>query len=73
MALEELKQGEHETVEYKRDVPNEKEKYLRIAGVTRKAEPNMIKELQLEGTGTSFDTLQVVGKVTNDGSWRIVS
>ncbi|MBR1710118.1 MAG: putative DNA binding domain-containing protein [Clostridia bacterium] len=40
--------------------------YIRIAGVTRKAEPYMIKELQLEGTGTSFDTLQVVGEVTNE-------
>ena len=29
--------------------------YIRIAGVTRKAEPYMIKELQLEGMGTSFD------------------
>lgn len=40
--------------------------YIRIAGVTRKAEPYMIKELQLEGTGTSFDTLQVVGEVTEE-------
>ena len=38
--------------------------YIRVAGVTRKAEPYTIKELQLEGTGTSFDTLQVVGEVT---------
>ena len=158
MTIEELKKGEHETVEYKRDIPAEKEKYLktavafanaaggqiifgvenntwdvigfpdeevftkmdaitnsvfdacepsvvpimeieeidgkkiivatirpgmakpyylrkdgmmegtyiRIAGVTRKAEPYMIKELQLEGTGTSFDTLQVVGEVSDD-------
>ena len=29
--------------------------YSRIAGVTRKAEPYMIKELQLEGMGTSFE------------------
>ena len=156
MTLEELKKGEHETVEYKQDIPAEKEKYLktavafanaaggqiifgvqnqtwdvigfsddevfqrmdaitnsifdacepavvpimsieeidsrkiivatirpgmakpyylrkygmmdgtwiRIAGVTRKAEPYMIKELQLEGTGASFDTLQVMGEVT---------
>lgn len=35
--------------------------YIRIAGVTRKALPYMIKELQLEGSNTSFDTLQVVG------------
>ena len=35
--------------------------YIRIAGVTRKAEPYMIKELQLEGTNTSFDAMQVVG------------
>ena len=40
--------------------------YVRIAGVTRKAEPSMIKELQLEGTGTSFDTLQVVDEVPDD-------
>jgi len=158
MTIEELKKGEHETVEYKRDIPAEKEKYLktavafanaaggqiifgvenntweiigfsndevfqkmdaitnsifdacepsivpimaieelagkkiivatirpgmakpyylrkygmmdgtfvRIAGVTRKAEPYMIKELQLEGTGTSFDTLQVVGEITEE-------
>ena len=156
MTLEELKKGEHETVEYKQDIPAEKEKYLktavafanaaggqiifgvqnqtwdvigfsddevfqkmdaitnsifdacepavvpimsieeidsrkiivatirpgmakpyylrkygmmdgtwiRVAGVTRKAEPYMIKELQLEGTGASFDTLQVMGEVT---------
>ena len=31
--------------------------YIRIAGVTRKAEPYMIKELQLEGMGTSFPHL----------------
>ena len=35
--------------------------YIRIAGVTRKAEPYMIKELQMEGTNTSFDTMQVAG------------
>ena len=130
MTLEELKKGEHETVEYKQDIPTEKEKYLktavafanaaggqiifgiqnqtwdvigfsddevfqkmdaitnsifdacepavvplngmmdgtwiRIAGVTRKAEPYMIKELQLEGTGASFDTLQVMGEVSQE-------
>ena len=38
--------------------------WIRIAGVTRKAEPYMIKELQLEGTGASFDTLQVMGEVS---------
>ena len=37
--------------------------YIRVAGVTRKAEPYMIKELQLEGTNTSFDTMQVLGEV----------
>lgn len=40
--------------------------WIRIAGVTRKAEPYMIKELQLEGTGSSFDTLQVMGEVTQE-------
>ena len=35
--------------------------YIRIAGMTRKAEPYMIKELQLEGTNISFDSMQVVG------------
>lgn len=35
--------------------------YIRIAGVTRKAEPYMIKELQLEGTNRGFDALQVAG------------
>ena len=36
--------------------------YLRVAGVTRRAEPYMIKELQLEGTNTSFDAMQVAGE-----------
>ena len=40
--------------------------WIRIAGVTRKAETYMIKELQLEGTGASFDTLQVMGEVTQE-------
>ena len=40
--------------------------WIRIAGVTRKAEPYMIKELQLEGTGASFDTLQVMGEVSQE-------
>ena len=31
MTLEELKKGEHETVEYKQDIPAEKEKYLKTA------------------------------------------
>ena len=38
--------------------------YVRIAGVTRKAEPYMIKELQLEGTNRSFDSVQVVGEIS---------
>ena len=38
--------------------------WIHIAGVTRKAEPYMIKDLQLEGTGASFDTLQVMGEVS---------
>ena len=40
--------------------------YIRLAGVTRKAEPYMIKELQLDGTNTGFDTLQVVGEAKED-------
>ena len=40
--------------------------FIRVAGVTRKAEPYMIKELQLEGTNRSFDTEQVKGEVTAD-------
>ena len=41
--------------------------YIRIAGVTRKAEPYMIKELQLEGTNKSYDATQVAGEeVTPD-------
>ena len=40
--------------------------YVRIAGVTRKAEPYMIKELQLEGTNRSFDMEQVKGEVSVD-------
>ena len=36
--------------------------YIRIAGVTRKAEPYMIKELQLEGTNKSYDTTQAAGE-----------
>ena len=35
--------------------------YIRIAGVTLKVEPYMIKELQLEGTNTGFDAMQVIG------------
>lgn len=35
--------------------------YIRIAGVTRKAEPYMLKELQLEGSNTRFDAMQVAG------------
>ena len=31
MTIEELKKGEHETVEYKQDIPAEKEKYLKTA------------------------------------------
>lgn len=38
--------------------------YIRVAGVTRKAEPYMIKELQLEGTNRGFDGTQVVGEIT---------
>lgn len=38
--------------------------YIRVSGVTRKAEPYMIKELQLEGCNRSFDTTQVVGEIT---------
>ena len=36
--------------------------YIRIAGVTRKAEPYLIKELQLEGTNKSYDATQVAGE-----------
>ena len=36
--------------------------YIRIAGVNRKAEPYMIKELQLEGTNKSYDATQVAGE-----------
>lgn len=36
--------------------------YIRIAGVTRKAEPYMIKELQLEGTNKSYDATQATGE-----------
>ncbi len=31
MTIDELKRGEHETVEYKTDIPDEKEKYLKTA------------------------------------------
>ena len=31
MTIDELKKGEHETVEYKLDIPAEKEKYLKTA------------------------------------------
>ena len=31
MTLEELKKGEHVTVEYKLDIPQEREKYLKSA------------------------------------------
>ena len=31
MTIDNLKKGEHETVEYKRDIPLEKEKYLKTA------------------------------------------
>ena len=40
--------------------------YIRMAGVTRKAEPYMIKELQLEGSNRGFDATQVVGEITID-------
>ena len=40
--------------------------YIRVAGVTRKAEHYMIKELQLDGTNVSFDTLQAVGDITKE-------
>lgn len=36
--------------------------YIRIAGVTRKAEPYMIIELQLEGTNKSYDATQAAGE-----------
>lgn len=36
--------------------------YIRIAGVTRKAEPYMVKELQLEGTNKSYDATQAAGE-----------
>lgn len=32
--------------------------YIRMAGVTRKAEPYMIRELHLEGTNKSYDAIQ---------------
>lgn len=41
--------------------------FIRIAGVTRKAEPYMIKELQFEGTNRSFDSTQVVGEISLRG------
>ena len=31
MTIEELKKGEHETIEYKQDIPDEKLKYLKTA------------------------------------------
>ena len=31
MTIDELKKGEHETVEYKQDIPKDKEKYLKTA------------------------------------------
>ena len=31
MTIDELKKGEHETVEYKQDMPNVKEKFLKTA------------------------------------------
>ena len=40
--------------------------YIRIAGVTRKAEPYMIKELQLEGTNKSYDATQAAGEEVSD-------
>lgn len=40
--------------------------YIRVAGVTRKAEPSTIRELQLEGANRSFDTLPSQGTVSAD-------
>ena len=40
--------------------------YVRVAGVTRKAEDYMIKELQLEGSSRGFDGMQVAGEITED-------
>ena len=31
MTIDELKKGEHETVEYKQNIPKDKEKYLKTA------------------------------------------
>ena len=31
MTIDELKKGEHETVEYKQDIPKDKDKYLKTA------------------------------------------
>ena len=38
--------------------------FIRVAGMTRKAELYMIKELQLEGSNRGFDGTQVVGEIT---------
>ena len=38
--------------------------YIRVAGTTRKADPSIVRELELEGSNRSFDSLQAPGTIT---------
>ena len=38
--------------------------YIRVAGTTRKADPSIVRELELEGSNRSFDSLRAPGTIT---------
>ena len=38
--------------------------YIRVAGTTRKADPSVVRELELEGSNRGFDTLRAPGTIT---------
>lgn len=38
--------------------------YIRVAGTTRKADPAIVRELELEGSNRGFDTLRAPGTIT---------
>ncbi|MBQ7282529.1 MAG: putative DNA binding domain-containing protein [Spirochaetales bacterium] len=38
--------------------------YIRVAGTTRKADPSIVRELELEGSNRGFDTLRAPGTIT---------
>ena len=38
--------------------------YIRVAGTTRKADPSMVRELELDGSNRGFDTLRAPGTIS---------